>query len=474
MNELFDYIGSKLTDLTTVPFFMLLLMGLPLFYLARSRKTYPTGILMFLAMVPTTLTLAVPLWKAMFLPILAIDVAIVLVAFFDLWTLPARRHFSAERHMGHIASLGKKHHVEITLTSRSSRELIIDLKDDVPEEFEAEPDQFHVRLGSKQVATIEYDMRASRRGAFAMRIIYLQVRSRLGFWRRQIELPTESVVNVYPDMKQISQYALLARTNRLRQVGVRRTRRIGQDHDFERLRSFSRDDNYKHIDWRATARRNELTVKDFQSSQSQRIIFLIDCGRMMTNQASGMSLLDHSLNSMLMLSYVALKQGDSVGLLCFSDEIHTYVPPKGGLQHMNQLLHSSFDLFPRLVESRYDQAFLYLAAHCRKRSLVVLMTNVIDEVNSQAVEQYLGNLVGRHLPLGVMLRDHQMFDPLENPQPHGDELFRAAAAAQIVSWRHQVITDLQHKGVLAIDTFPEDMTAPLVNQYLEIKARHML
>ncbi len=186
MNELFDYIGSKLTDLTTVPFFMLLLMGLPLFYLARSRKTYPTGILMFLAMVPTTLTLAVPLWKAMFLPILAIDVAIVLVAFFDLWTLPARRHFSAERHMGHIASLGKKHHVEITLTSRSSRELIIDLKDDVPEEFEAEPDQFHVRLGSKQVATIEYDMRASRRGAFAMRIIYLQVRSRLGFWRRQI------------------------------------------------------------------------------------------------------------------------------------------------------------------------------------------------------------------------------------------------------------------------------------------------
>ncbi len=155
---------------------------------------------------------------------------------------------------------------------------------------------------------------------------------------------------------------------------------LHQDHEFERLRDYTIDDNNKHIDWRATARRRKLTVRDYQSSQSQRIIFLLDCGRMMTNQ----------------------------------------------------------------------------------------------------IERYLRNLVGRHLPLGVLLRDRSLFDavdydPSESPiAAAGDKRFwRAAAAADILSWRKQVITDLEGKGVLSLDVFPESMTAPLVNRYLEIKARHL-
>jgi uncharacterized protein (DUF58 family) len=283
------------------------------------------------------------------------------------------------------------------------------------------------------------------------------------------------VAHVYPDMKQIAEYAVLARTNRLSLMGVRRTRKIGQDNEFERLRDYSHDDNYKHIEWRTTARRNKLTVKDYQTNQSQRILFLLDCGRMMTNVAHDLSLLDHSLNAMLMMSYVALRQKDQVGLICFSDQVHTFVPPRGGMKQMNQLLHASFDRFPRLVESRYDEAFLYLSQNCKKRSLVVLITNLIDEVNARQVEQYLGSLVGRHLPLGVLLRDQHLFAAADSPYARSEAmLFKAAAAAEILTWRHQVLTDLEHKGVLMIDTFPQDMTAPLVNRYLEIKARRLL
>ena len=138
---------------------------------------------------------------------------------------------------------------------------------------------------------------------------------------------------------------------------------------------------------------------------------------MMTNEAVGISLLDHSLNAMLMLSYVALHQGDAVGLICFSDQIHTFVPPRGGMNQMNRLLHAAFDRFPQLVESRYDEAFLYLTSRCKKRSLVVLITNVIDEVNANQIQRWLSTLSGRHLPLGVLLRDHQLFDAANLPQP---------------------------------------------------------
>jgi uncharacterized protein (DUF58 family) len=317
-------------------------------------------------------------------------------------------------------------------------------------------------------------MRAERRGSFNLAHGYLRTRSRLGFWQRFFRLEVNNAIYVYPDMRQLSEYALLARTNRLSLLGVRRTRKIGQDNEFERLRDYTTDDNYKHIDWRSSARRGKLTVKDFQTNQSQQIIFLIDCGRMMTNQAAGLSLLDHAFNAMLMLSYVALNHGDSVGLVCFSDEVHSFVPPRAGMRQMNRLLHATFDQFPRLVESRYDLAFLYLAQHCRKRSLVVLMTNIVDEVNANQVQQYLTVLAGKHLPLGVLLRDRQIFDAVEPIEPEGAALFRAGAAADILIWRRQVLTDLQSRGVLSVDVFPEDLTAPLVNRYLEIKARHLL
>ena len=220
--------------------------------------------------------------------------------------------------------------------------------------------------------------------------------------------------------------------------------------------------------------RNKLTVRDYQATQCQEIVFLIDGGRLMTNESAGLTLLDHSLNAMLMLAYVALRQGDRVGLIHFADNIDCFVPPRSGMRQMNRLLHASFDRFPRLVETRYDHAFRYLNAKCRKRSLVILVTSIIDEVNAAEFERYLANLVGRHLPLAVLLRDHRLFDAVAIGAARCQATRRYAAAADIIAWRHQVLTDLGSKGVLWVDAFPEQATAPLVNRYLQIKARHLL
>lgn len=458
----------------TLVLIKLVAAALPLGLLARLGAVYPTRRLVYLCLVPVLLSLGLLSAPWILAPLLALDAAIVLVLTADLWSLPARADFSAERRTGRIASLRKRHPVTLIVSNQSARSYPVWIRDGVPHELRPHPEEFFVELGPRSRATLEYVLRASRRGPFTIPSVCLRVRSRLGLWLRFVEYPTPSSIHVYPDMQQLGQYAMLARTNRLKLLGVRRTRRIGQDHDFERLRDYTVDDNYKHIEWRATARRRKLTVKDFQASQSQRVVFLLDCGRMMTNEAAGLTLLDHALNAMLMLSYVALRQGDSVGMICFSDEIHRFVPVRGGMNQMNRLLHASYDRFPQLVESRYDQAFRYLASHLRKRSLVVLVTNVIDEVNAHQVDRYLSNLVGRHLPLGVLLRDRPLFDAADGPQPHGDALWRAAAAAEILAWRHQVLNDLAGKGVLSLDVFPEEMTAPLVNRYLEIKARHLL
>ncbi len=471
MNELLEIVTQGADFLHRHPVVLLLLLAAPLAFLAGVARVFPSGILVAWALLPCLLTAGLLLRQDLLPLILAVDAALLGLATFDLWRIPTTPMFSVSRACQRIASLRQNHRVTLTIVNSGNRLEQVQVRDGVPQEFEQVPDEFRLALPPRSRTTVHYELKASRRGAFDLDQVHLRVQSRLGLWQRLLKYPVCSTINVYPDLKQLSEYALLARTNRLNLMGVRRTRRIGQDNEFERLRDYTLDDNYKYIDWRSTARRGKLTVKDFQTNQSQRVVFMLDCGRMMTNEAADLSLLDHALNAMLMLSYVALDRGDAVGLVTFSDRIHSSVPARSGHSQMNQLLHAVYDRFPRLVESRYEEAFLHLSSRFRKRSLVVLITNVIDEVNSRQIHQYLSLFAGRHLPLAVLLRDHQMFDAVDETS---GSLYRRAAAAEILCWRRQVVTDLQHRGVLVLDCFPETMTAPLINQYLELKARHLL
>jgi uncharacterized protein (DUF58 family) len=150
------------------------------------------------------------------------------------------------------------------------------------------------------------------------------------------------------------------------------------------------------------------------------------------------------------------------------------VPPIGGPRRINRLVHAVHDLFPLLVESRHERAFVELEKRCRKRSLVVLMTNLFDEVGAGGVRVHLANLVGRHLPMAVLIRDRELFDLADRARSDPTLLYRGAAAASILNWRERVIAELRQEGSLVLDVFTEDLTARLVNRYLEIKARHLL
>lgn len=477
-----DAAESQFRWATQLPWLFFALLALPLVLAAWRTRTFPSMLwvgLLSVALALSLLTVFVPPALPVVLLFDGMIVALAAGDFFLIHRLTRRGGVAVARQLPRTCSLGVPVGCELTVENRTGMGLVGAVRDDLPGPFESLPVEHDLRLPHLGRMTAHRQLIPHRRGAFVLEHVHLRIASPLRLWNRFLKLPCESRLNVYPDMKQLTDYALLARTDRLSLIGVRRTRHVGQDSDFERLRDYSRDDNYRHIDWRSTARRRKLTVRQFQSDQSQRVMFLLDCGRMMTNERDGYTLLDHALNATLMMAYVALRQGDSVGMLCFSDRIHAYIPPRGGASQMNRLIQAGFDQFPRLVESRYDQAFLYLSGRCKRRSLVVLTTNIIDEVNGQAVVDYLTNIHGRHLPLGVLLRDREMFAAADHPgDPRQGEdrfpLYRAAAAADILLWRDQVLKDLEHRGVLIVDTFPDELTAPLVNRYLEIKAKHLL
>lgn len=480
------------------PWLLLFMLSLPLIFAAWGTRTFPTRwwiVALTLSLIASVLTMFFPAWLIVLALIDGLIFVVTSIDFVLLWIGSGGKHhrgIEVEREVSRTGSLRVPLETKLTIRNQTLMKLIGEFRDDLPEDFSASPETHRLDLSPGMETHAVGTLTPHRRGRFELHHVYLKVDSPLRLWQRQITIDVNDRLNIYPDMKQLSDYALLARTDRLSLIGVRRTRRVGQDSDFERLRDYTRDDNYRHIDWRSTARRNKLTVRQFQSDQSQRLIFMLDCGRMMTNQRDGYSLLDHALNASLMMAYVALKQGDAVGMICFSDRIHAYIPPRGGASQMNRLLQAGFDQFPRMVESRYDLAFLHLNQACKRRSLVTLITNVVDEVNSEVVVDYLSNLSGTHLPLAVLLRDREMFDAAEAPmlasmaagagdgldseEPVVDDftMYRAAAAADILVWRQEVLTNLKHRGVLVVDAFPDELTAPLVNEYLAVKAKHLL
>ena len=225
---------------------------------------------------------------------------------------------------------------------------------------------------------------------------------------------------------------------------------------------------------------DEITVRDYQISQSQTIILMIDLGRMMLSRSSDEqgqdagNLLDLAIDASLMLAYVALAQGDRVGLIAYADTVVRSLPAKAGAAQLNRLIHAVHDLHPRPVESRHDQAFLALRRLERKRSLAVLCTHVLDDVNADSLVHHLARLHGRHLPLAILLRDDALHAPLRRPPAQVADLYQHGAAAHLINWRRAALDRLEAAGALTIDIAAEQLTAELISRYLSVKARHLL
>jgi uncharacterized protein (DUF58 family) len=210
----------------------------------------------------------------------------------------------------------------------------------------------------------------------------------LGLWWRQVRVASRHPVRAYPDVQAVRTYELLARQsleNRL----VRTVRLRGGENEFEALRDYQRDDEYRAIDWKATARRQKLITGEYQQECNQSVLCLLDCGRLMTAESLGLSQLDHALNAVLMLSHVATRAGDQVGLCAFDARVRAYLPPQGGRRAAQRVIAASYDIHAQIVETDFEAAYGFLSQRLRKRSLVVLFTQVVDErlVDSNGVSR---------------------------------------------------------------------------------------
>jgi len=379
-----------------------------------------------------------------------------------------------ERQVDEKLSLGTDNQVEIILYSRTIRPLFLQVKDDPPIEFETARRQQHLWLGPYQTQRITYRTVPQARGDYQFGDIHIRGRSRLALSWWQQRIPAQQQVRVYPDLLQVHRYELLARKIHLQQAGFRLMRRRGEGTEFESLRDYVPDDDFRDIDWKASARRNKPITREYEIERSQNVMLMIDAGRMMCGQLDGMSKLDYAINAALMLAYVASRQDDAVGMMVFAGAVNSFIPPRKGKAQIGRLVEELYTVQPTMTEPDYGAALTMLQSRSRKRSLVVIFTDIIDKQASRALLAYSGALYPHHLPLVVTIRDPQLQQTANLYPQEVPQVYQRAVAAGLLRDRSQALAALRRQGARVVDATPDELTVSAVNRYLDIKARQLL
>ncbi|HEF4757711.1 TPA: DUF58 domain-containing protein [Pseudomonas putida] len=373
-----------------------------------------------------------------------------------------------QRHMPGSLALGRWSEVRLTLEHDFTQPLDLTLFDHVPDGLSFEHLPLTVSLQPGQRSLIVYRLRPLKRGHFSLEHCEINLPGPLGLWSDKRLLNITDYTRVYPDFAHLYGGQLLAVDNWLSQLGVRQRQRRGQGLEFHQLREFREGDSLRQIDWKATARQRTPIAREYQDERDQQIMFMLDCGRRMRSQDGELAHFDHALNACLLLSYVALRQGDAVGLCTFASDQPTYLAPVKGSGQLSVLLNSVYDLNSSQRSADYQAAITQLLARQKRRALVVLMTNLRDEDDEELLTA-VKRLSTQHRVLVASLREEVLDHLRDTPVQTLPEALVYCGAVDFLNARVELHERLKAHGVPVLDVRPGELGPQLVTQYLSWK-----
>ena len=368
--------------------------------------------------------------------------------------------------------LGVHTPVRLRLSNPGKREIDVEIFDIPPLHSETEGLPWRSRVPPRGWVELEYRLRPTRRGDHQFGTVDLLLHQRGDLWRRRMASGAPQPVRVVPNFQAVSRFAILALADQLGQMGIRVGRRRGEGLEFQELREYRDGDSLRRIDWNATARRQRLISRQYQEERNQQVVCLIDCGRRMHARDGDLTHFDHVLNTVLLLAYVALRQGDAVGFLTFSGE-ERWLPPVQGNVGLEAILRLVYDLETTQSPSDYLEAATRLMMRQKRRALVLLISNLRDE-DSDEIVPALRLLRTRHLVLLASLRETILKESLDRPIESLRDALRTGAVHRYLAAREQVLDKLHVGGILTLDTEPEMLPYQVVNRYLEVKRSGLL
>jgi uncharacterized protein (DUF58 family) len=400
--------------------------------------------------------------------------AIVIVILVDTILLYQKRGISAERILSGRLSNGDENKVVIELQNEYGYKVSCVVIEELPQQFQERNWKREVVLDSAGTTELVYYVKPLERGEYHFGHINLYATGPLQIVKRRFILGDEQTVKVYPSYIQMRRYQLMAIANRLNETGVRRMRKLGHSMEFEQIKEYVRGDDYRTINWKATARKGDLMINNFTDERSQQIYCLINKGRVMKMPFEGMTLLDYAINASLVLSSVALQKQDKAGVIAFGQNIDAFLPADKKPTQINSILESLYKQETNFLEPDLEKLFSVVRNRITQRSLLVLFTNFESFDSLERVLPSLKRLAHYHLLTVILFDNTELKTLMESRSSTIEDIYIKTIAEKYRYEKGLIVKELQKNGIIAVLSTPQNLTINVLNKYLELKTRQSI
>jgi uncharacterized protein (DUF58 family) len=382
-----------------------------------------------------------------------------------------KKGLSGHRFTPEKLSNGDNNELRIYLENFYSFEISLRVIDEIPHQFQKRDLNFYLNLPSGENQIVRYYIRPVKRGEYSFGAVNAFASSPIGLLARRFRFSNDKLVPVYPSYIQMRKYELMAISNRLTETGIKKIRRIGNNMEFELIKEYVSGDDFRTINWKATARKNHLMVNHYQDERSQQVYSLIDKGRVMQMPFDGMSLLDYAINAALVISNIAIKKSDKAGLLTFQDKIGTLVPASRNNNQMGRIMEVLYNQKTAYRETDFSIVYNQVRKKITQRSLLLLYTNFESIYSLQKQIPYLQGLAHIHLLVVIFFENTEIKKLITQPATDLKEVYHKAIAEKFSYEKKLIVKELKKYGIHAVLTTPQNLTVDTINKYLELKSR---
>jgi uncharacterized protein (DUF58 family) len=408
-------------------------------------------------------------WKGMILW----DLGVLFLCCLDYGLSVRGKEIQAQRRSPRHLLQGVSQEIEIVLGNWADLPKNLKVRDQTPLGWESAP-ILKSRVPARSEGVLRYSVTPPERGVYGFGDLDLRVEGPLRLIQRPIPVPASEEIRVLPCLHALRYPDLIAYRRRARHWGLRQIKWREKGREFESLREYMEGDDPRHIHWKASARLDRPIVQEYQPEKNQIVIIAVDAGRLMGAASEGKKKLDHALEASAHLAHAALAGGDQVGFLAFAEQVLLFIPPKKTHGQLQVILEGTVPLRTALVEPRYEEAFLWLRSQVRRRSLVVIFTDLMDELASDNFLEAVALLRPRHLPLCMAIRDSEWDDLMSRPPTNAMDVYERSVLQETIRQRRKAIGKLQQKGAIAMDLPPSQLSSNAMERYLDVKRRGLL
>jgi uncharacterized protein (DUF58 family) len=399
----------------------------------------------------------------------------LVVLFTDIILLQGKRKaILAKRTHADKFSNGDLNPIQIEVENRYPFAVTAEIIDEVPVQFQYRENTTFLRIKGNDRRAFTYDLRPVKRGSYAFNTINIFVHSFLGLATRRYTIDEKIAVPVYPSYIQMHKYELLAISNKLVMAGIKKMRRIGHNFEFEQIRDYVQGDDFRTINWKATARRNELMVNQFQDEKSQQVYSIIDKGRVMKMPFDRLSLMDYAINASLVISNIAIKKYDKAGIITFTEEKTNILQASRKPDQMGKILELLYSQKTRYLESNFELLFASIRHQIKQRSLLLFYTNFESLTSLRRRLPFFRRLAKNHLLVVIFFENTELHALTESNPEDLEQVYIKTIAEKMLYEKKQIAAELLKYGIQSILTPPKDLSVNTINKYLELKARGLI